>query len=58
MPSYLKRIGANLITKIEPKWFFLDKRIKKVSSLDVNYKRNWESLIYALQPLLKRQLKK
>lgn len=25
MPSYLKRIGANLITKIEPKWFFLIK---------------------------------
>ena len=39
MPSYLKRIGANLITKIEPKWFFLDKRIKKVSSLEVNYKK-------------------
>lgn len=38
LPISLKRIGAQLITKIEPKWFSLDKRIKKISNLDPNYK--------------------
>lgn len=37
-PSFFKVKAAKFITKCEPKWFNLDKRIKKVSNLDKNYK--------------------
>lgn len=38
VPVVLKRKIARLLTKIEPKWFDLDKKIKKISNLDSDYK--------------------
>lgn len=36
MPSFLRKIAIHYFTQIEPKWFSLDKDIKKLSSLDNN----------------------
>lgn len=38
LPLIVRRILCNIFTKIEPKWFKLDRRVKKVSNLDYNYK--------------------
>ncbi|MHA7078812.1 glycosyltransferase family 4 protein [Lactobacillus delbrueckii] len=39
LPERVRRIGANFMTQIEPKWFNLDKRIKKISMTERNYQR-------------------
>ncbi len=36
LPVALKKVLANMITQIEPKWFALNKKIKKYSSLQKN----------------------
>ncbi|MEE6635741.1 glycosyltransferase family 4 protein [Limosilactobacillus pontis] len=38
LPLFIRRILCNIFTKIEPRWFNLDRRVKKVSNLDYNYK--------------------
>lgn len=38
VPLVVKRKIAKLLTKIEPKWFDLNKKIKKISNLDLDYK--------------------
>lgn len=37
-PLVVKRKIAKILTKIEPKWFDLNKKIKKISNLDLDYK--------------------
>lgn len=38
IPLVVKRKIAKILTKIEPKWFDLNKKIKKISNLDLDYK--------------------
>lgn len=38
VPLVVKRKIAKILTKIEPKWFDLNKKIKKISNLDLDYK--------------------
>lgn len=38
VPLIVKRKIAKILTKIEPKWFDLNKKIKKISNLDLDYK--------------------
>lgn len=38
IPRIAKRALSNLFTQLEPRWFHLDARIKKVSNLEKNYK--------------------
>lgn len=40
-PEFARKILVNKMTEIEPKWFNLDKRIKKVSTMENRY---WEKL--------------
>lgn len=44
IPDFLKKIIISFVTQIEPRWFNLDKRIKKVSNLDRNYLKEMEDL--------------
>lgn len=37
-PKAIKRFLSNLFTQIEPRWFHLDARVRKISNLDKNYK--------------------
>lgn len=37
IPNFLKKRIINIVTRIEPRWFNLDKRIKKLSNMDRNY---------------------
>lgn len=37
MPDFVRSIAANYITSVEPKWFPLDNRIKKISSLEKKF---------------------
>lgn len=44
LPAFIEKILAHVFTQIEPRWFVLDKRIQKVSSLDENYKEKIKNL--------------
>ena len=39
VPFFLKKMGARFLMWLEPTWFKLDHRIKKVSNLDKKYKK-------------------
>lgn len=44
VPQFIKTNIVNQMTKIEPKWFNLDSRIKKVSTLEHNYEKKLVNL--------------
>lgn len=44
MPEFIRKFAANRMTQIEPKWFKLDSRIKKISTLEHNFEAKLQNL--------------
>lgn len=38
VPNFVRNLVSNFETRIQPKWFALDPRVKKISSVEQNYK--------------------
>lgn len=44
IPKFLKRCLSNILTEVQPKWFDLDRRVKKLSSLSYIYRRKLNNI--------------
>lgn len=48
IPVILKRIAANLLTRIEPRWFKLNKKINKISGTSIGFQNKIKNVDVAI----------